>query len=141
MANKMRTIAIISWVMFAVACFLPALILKFNNSTLVWPGWECLVRGLIAFFIGHVEILANPPFALASLALLSGFKKSGAACSVIALLLASETFALFSANIYMDEGGSNVAHLIGFGPGFYLWYGAIILVTVTSLLRLKRTTA
>ena len=134
----MRVVAIISWIMYGIAWMLPALILKCHGQTLIWPGYECVLRGLLALLIAQIEILANPLFIAASCLLLTPNKKIGAAFAITALIVATQTFTLFKVDIYLDEGGVNIAHLNSFGPGFYLWYSAIVLVAVAACVRLWR---
>jgi hypothetical protein len=134
-----RAIVIISCIMYGTAWLLPALLVKCYSEVMAWPGYECALRGLLALLIAQVEIFANPLFITAVFLLRTRFKKTGAFFAVMALLLASQTFTLFKVDIYLDEGGVNIGHLIGFGPGFYLWYGSILLVTLAALARLRRT--
>jgi hypothetical protein len=125
--------------MYGIAWLLPALLIKSNTEAATWPGYECALRGLLALLIAQVEVFANPLFITAAFLLRTRFKKAAVFCALTALILASETFTLFKANIYLDEGGVNIGHLVGFGPGFYLWYGSIILLSIAALRHLKET--
>jgi hypothetical protein len=125
--------------MYGIACFLPALMIKSHSEVANWPGYECALRGLLALLIGQLEGFANPFFITAAVLLRSRFKKVTVFCALTALLLATQTFTLFKVDIYLDEGGVNIGHLIGFGPGFYLWYGSILLLAASALVCLRRT--
>ncbi len=128
----MRILVAICWVMYVVAWALPSLVLKCHSDSIVWAGYECVFEGLLALLIAQIEIVANPLFIVGSCLLFTRFKRTAAILAVLALLIASETFTLFKVDIYMDEGGANIAHLKEFGPGFYLWYGAIAIIAIAA---------
>lgn len=126
---------IFSWLIYIPAYSLPALILNIQDNKRIWLGWECAIQ-LFCFFLLHFEIFANPLFVCASILLLTKFKTAGQIVALLTLALASQTFALFFNSFPIDEGGTQ-ARLIGFGMGFYLWYGAIAAVAVASVMRCR----
>lgn len=89
-------------------------------------GWLEAIGGSPA----GVAWLANPLFALGLIGLM--FQQSGSAvgCLVSSWVLASASFGI--STVYIDEAGTT-APVVGFGPGFWIWYASIVTSLISAV--------
>ena len=122
---------LISPILFAVACCLPAL--DFTTSEggqdVMW-GANILIVGWSGLFGGIMGWYANPFWILG---VFLGFLRKpwwAAGAGVFAFLIACSTFQLMGQTIPGDEG--NVTHLtlVRFLPGFYFWMSSMVTLPV-----------
>lgn len=125
-----------SFVLFAVACCLPAL--EFQNSDKpndVMYGLRALAVGWSGIFAGVVAWYANPCWFLS---LLLGFCRRpilAAAAGAVSLLLATTTFGLIGRDLPADEGNVTRTKVIRLLPGYYLWLGSMALLPLAAAMR------
>ncbi|MEP6534899.1 MAG: hypothetical protein ABJF23_06265, partial [Bryobacteraceae bacterium] len=117
---------LISPVLFAVACCLPAL--EFRNSGTpndVMLGLRALAVGWSGIFAGVFGWYANPFWAFGLL--LSGLRKGRAAAvfGVIAMALAATTFSDIGRELPGDEGNVTRTAILRLLPGCYVWMAAL----------------
>lgn len=124
-------------VFYFVSWWLPALYYSRDPAPVQigkYPGFALLLLGWIEAFSGSTSgmaWLANPCFAAGILALIC--RRFGWATLLhgMACGLALASFGVKS--VCVDEGGS-MATVLGFGPGFWVWYSAMATSFVASLL-------
>lgn len=128
-------------VLFGVACAAPALeFLDTNASSLnVMQGFQILLMGWMGVFVGQLAWFANPLFAL-GLLLLSLRRRTAALVSgAVAVLVACDTFVLFSQQLPANEGDVGKLILQHLKAGFYLWAAALVLLPLGALILRQRT--
>jgi hypothetical protein len=103
-----------------------------RGPTLV-KGYEAALLGWQALFAGNFGWLANLPFAIGLVFLLTGSSRPAAVCCSIALLLALDSLLLIGERIKADESGLNHMVLSRLHPGFYLWVGSIAAGLIGSI--------
>lgn len=121
--------AMMGVIIFAIAPWVTALNLR-NSEGLAtaYPGWPLLFFGwfeLLSLFDGRpsgIGWLANPCFAVGTLAIFLGHRRFALAAMFAAVLFSLASFWLFE--VPMDEGG-NLSRIVGYNIGFWLWMGAI----------------
>ena len=129
-----------SAICFLVACCLPAL--RFhdvNGMEENWRGGTVLLLGWMGALVGQFAWFANL-FLFGSWASI-GFRwrPGGMIFAVLALLIASHSFALFGQSVPADEGGVNKLLLVRLLPGFYFWVLSIALSALGGVLCRGRT--
>jgi hypothetical protein len=89
-----------------------------------------MLYGFFGIFYLHFETYANFLVLFASLMLISKHPKIGLLVSSIALWLASQTFFLPTSILISDNQS---VQFQAFGPGFYCWFGSIVLIAIATL--------
>jgi hypothetical protein len=134
-------IVALSAILFIAALFFPAIYYRLSEAKptpnlplhYFFSGFDVMLTGI---FGGYIEWFANPCLFLAWLGLVRSkyAYKTGAIMgfimSLLALALALKTFNLM--NIIVNESGSREP-VAGFGQGFYLWLGSILVALFGSL--------
>ena len=113
---------------FAIACVLPALTFQnLNGTEQSWRGGMIFLLGWMGALVGQFGWFANP--LLLGSWLSAGFRwRPGTVLfAAVALLIATQSFALFGEAIPADEGGVNKLTLTHMTPGFYFWMGSIVI--------------
>ena len=135
-----RELTIFVWASVAcwgAACFLPALHLEGRANTLgektTMIGFAAFFTAFFGMFDGQFPWLANP---LGIMALrLVGFRHYRVALiiSVLAVLVAQQTWILVGTEIVGDEGGVTKYLVTSLGLGFYLWVLSFIIIVAMAL--------
>lgn len=127
--------------LFLVACVAPCLeFLNTNTSSMdVMQGFQILLMGWMGVFVGQLAWFANLLFAL-GLLLLSLRRRTGAViCGTMAVVVASDTFVLFSQQLPANEGDVGKLILQHLRAGFYVWAAALVLLPLGALVLRQRT--
>ena len=123
--------------LYAGACATPALqfeqIENAARGPTIMKGYEAALLGWQAFFVGNFGWLANLPFLVGLIFVLTGSLRPAAVCSGIALLLALDSLLLIGKRIIADEGGVTHMVLSRLHIGFYLWVSSILIALLGSL--------
>ena len=126
--------SVVSLVLFAIACCLPAL--EFRNSSApndVMFGARALVVGWSGVFAGVMGWYANP-VRLAGLVLIAFRKpKLAALAGVVSIAIAASTFSHIGKELPGDEGNVTRTTIIRLLPGFYVWMGALVILHLAAL--------
>ena len=137
MQKSMKRALLISPVLFAIACCLPALEWRNSNSTApdVMLGLRALAVGWSGIFAGVVAWYANP-FGLLSL-LLAAFRKPllAAVVGAIAVAIACTTFATVGRELPGDEGNVTRTTVVRLLPGCYVWLASLAILPFSAFLR------
>jgi hypothetical protein len=122
-------IAGLALLLYLAACAMPALefeqIENLARGPAIMKGYETALLGWQALFAGNFGWLANLPFAIGLVFVLTGSWRPAAVCCGIALLLALDSLLLMGERIKADESGLNHMVLSRLYPGFYLWLTSI----------------
>ena len=127
---------LISPVLFAIACCLPAL--EFKNSSTgndVMLGLRALAVGWSGIFAAVFGWYANPFWALGLLLAALRQSKAAGVAGLVALAVAATTFADIGRELPGDEGGVTHTAIIRLLPGCYVWMAALAALPATALLR------
>jgi hypothetical protein len=128
--------------LYLLACALPAL--EFSNENLPnenWPGIQVLAIGWLGGFLYQFAWYANLPLLLALILLLLRRWVGVLVSGVLALLLAMNTFLLYSQRVPANEGGTSYLHLVQVKIGFYFWVLSILALCVGALILRRREPA
>jgi len=120
---------------FAIACALPAL--KFQNtngSAHIWYGGTVFLVGWMAALVGQLAWFANLLLFGSWISLIFRSRFGAVVFSLVALLIASQTYTLFGDPLPADEGGVNKMALTHILPGFYFWLSSIIISVMGGVL-------
>ena len=98
-----------------------------------WFGVRLLALGWSGFFVGQFAWFANFLLFTAWAALYCRARKVAFGFAIVALLLASQTWALFGQQLPADEGGVNHFMLTAFLPGCYVWMASMAAAVIASL--------
>jgi hypothetical protein len=133
-------VAVGGLVLFLVACAMPALeFLNTNTSSLdVMQGFQILLMGWMGLFVGQLAWLANLFFALALLLLILGRSTGALVFGAVSVLMACDTFVLFSQQLPANEGGVGKLALQHLRAGFYFWSAALVLLPLGALILRQR---
>jgi hypothetical protein len=125
--------------LYVGACIAPALRFDMldrpSQPHQIMRGYELLLLGWQAIFIGNFAWLANLGLFVSLLFLLLGGWKPAAIFAGVSLLLALQTLMLFGSRINADEGGVTHMTLGSLYVGFYVWLAAMVVVLLGSLWR------
>ncbi|MEW6131241.1 MAG: hypothetical protein AB1757_29700 [Acidobacteriota bacterium] len=143
---KPRIIAIlICLASYFIACVLPVLeFIKEDGTSYsdgLMRGFAALVAGWAAVFIGQFAWLANIFWALSLLFLLFRGWIASVLCSLFAIVVALQTFMLFSQKVPANEGATFYLQLKEIKIGFYFWLVSFLAVTVCALVLRTRDRA
>jgi hypothetical protein len=105
-------------VLFVTAIPQPALLTGDGNDGI--PGWLCLIFGF--FFLAG---FANPALLISHIAMWSRKDRWALRWSLVALALSLITFFIkeYPTDTHPDK-------IVGYGQGFYLWMGSIVVTVV-----------
>ena len=117
-----RNIAGLGLLLFFTSLAMPAM--RLDNGE-VWPGSQVLMSGWLGPFIGQFGWYANPFFVTAVVFIFLRRAGWAAAFTVLALVFAVTSGMILNAVIPLDEANVRKAKMIGFGPGFYVWFTAL----------------
>jgi hypothetical protein len=124
-----------SCLLFIIACCLPCLYtLDSNMKHDAMFGIGILLTGWSGVFVGIFAWFANPLLFLAWLLILCRLWRTAALMTLLAMLLASQTFTIFFRTLPADEGDVNHYTIQSFGIGFYFWVASLLIALVGSLL-------
>jgi len=129
----------VSLSLFLVACFLPSL--TFNDGTAIidWPGYQCLLMGILAPLIYQFAAFSNYLYFISLILLMVKRQRPAFWLSVIALINSFNTFLLYFQNIPQNEGGvGDPLKFLYPQIGFYVWFASMAVVTVGIALLIKR---
>jgi hypothetical protein len=132
----MTILLLVSLLLFAVACCLPAL--EFSNSGKpndIMYGLRALVVGWSGIFAGVFAWYANPCWFLS---LLLGFFRRPIAAGMLgvsAIVLATFTFGVVGRELPGDEGNVTRTTVIRLLPGCYLWMASMAVLPLAAFLR------
>lgn len=127
---------------YFVSLWLPALYFdrnQTNPSGDYYPGGALLLLGWLETFsmsTSGITWLANPLFAVGLLMLIMGHHLPAVGLQASSVALASLTFAI--KKVLTDEAGNEHA-VIGYGPGFWIWYLTLIASFVVSVVFYSQT--
>jgi hypothetical protein len=132
----------LSVALYLVACATPALVFS-GRGTETWFGIEALATGWLGIFVGQFAWFANPLLAIAWLLVLLRRWIGATVTTVLALLVAANTFQLYAGEIPGDEGGVVKLHFEYPHVGFAFWMLSmfVVLVGAVGLLVYERTAA
>ena len=133
------TVAGISIALYVLACFLPALTFNDGNGLVDWPGYQCLLMGILAPLVFQFAEFSNYLYFISLVLMMINKKRLAFWISVIALVNSFNTFFLYFQNLPQNEGGVG-APLKFLYPqiGFYVWFGSMAVVTTGIALMIKR---
>lgn len=134
-------VALACLVLFLIACAAPSLeFLETNSSTRnVMQGFQILLMGWMGVFVGQLAWFANALFALGLLLLSLRRRTAALVCGTVAVLIACDTFVLFSQQLPANEGDVGKLILQHLRAGFYLWAAALVLLPLGALILRLRT--
>ena len=122
-----------------IACVCPSLVFVSNDpEPNVWPGIQTLAMGWMGLAVEQVAWFANPVMVLSVIFLLARRWLTSAVIALVALIIASDTWLLFSKDIPADEGGVNKMKLVHIGIGCFFWLASIVAIMIGAVvLRLR----
>jgi len=132
----MSILLLVSFLLFTVACCLPAL--EFRNSHKpndIMFGLRALVVGWSGIFAEVFAWYANPCWFMS---LVLGFFRRPVAAGmmgVIAIVLATTTFSVVGRELPGDEGNVTRTTVIRLLPGCYLWMASMAVLPLAAFLR------
>jgi len=128
-------------VVFLIACAAPALEFRDTNTAApnVMQGFQVLLMGWLGVFAGQLAWFANPLFATGLLLLSLRRRTAALVCGTVAVLVAGDTFVLFSQQLPANEGDVGKLILQHLKAGFYLWAAALVLLPLGALILRQRT--
>lgn len=132
-----QAVAFFSAAVYFVSLWLPALEYDLNppnGPVESYYGWTLLLLGWLeslSLSIRGVAWLANPVYYLGLIAMLIRRYGWATVIQIVAIGLASASFAVQS--VMIDEGGHEAA-VVGLGPGFWLWYSSILISGAASFI-------
>jgi hypothetical protein len=131
--------AIVSLVLFAVACCLPALEFRNSNGTNdVMFGARALAVGWSGIFAGVFAWYANPCWLLSLFLCLFRRPLPAALVAIAAIALAASTFAVVGRELPGDEGNVTRTTVIRLLPGCYVWMASKSLLPFVAFFRNPR---
>lgn len=142
MKSTASKVLVASLVLFALACFTPALEFqsyqmvqdkKVMGDLVTWFGWVCLYKGLMAIFIGQFAQFANIFYVVALLMIQEKSYLTAAMCSLFALLSGLHTFSLGKMNVYNDDAGVVKLTFLHPNIGFYFWMASFLVLLALSV--------
>jgi hypothetical protein len=115
-----------SLLLFAIACAAPAMVC--DKET--WPGIQVFVLGWQGAFLGQLAWFANAFWFLSLL--LAFFRRwfLTLAATLVALLVALDSFSFVGTKVPLDEGFVNSMIFQSYHVGFYSWMASIAVVGV-----------
>ena len=129
-----RAIILLSFVLiYTLGCGFTAFHLDGQQQR--WNGVQVLVFGLAGLKMMQFAWLANITVIVALRAVMQGQTRTAQIWSVVSLLLALHTFALFGQEISLGRQDFNTVRLVSLGAGYYLWLLALLLPLIITLLR------
>src|SRR5262249_36307939 len=112
----------------------PALeFVKTSGEQQVLKGYEALLLGWQALFVGNVGWLANVMDFPSLILLLPGFVRTAAVVSALAAAVGLHTLMLMGVTLSADEAGVTHMSLTRLDVGFYLWIASMGLVMIGSI--------
>ena len=140
MSLKARIIIIVASVTcWLVACCLPALNLLGKANT---QGEQSTMVGVLAFIMaffamleGQFAWLANPLWFVAMVLVAIGLNRAALIVSVLAILVAQQTWMVVGTEINGDEGGVKKYLVTSLGLGFWLWVSSFVLIAGVAAFR------
>jgi len=132
----MRRVVLVSLVLFAIACCLPALEFKHSNgpNDAMW-GAGALLMGCLGIFAGIGAWYANP---FCFIGMVLGFFRKGvlaAIAGIIAIAIAANTFSVLGRVLPADEGDVNHMTVVRLLPGCYVWMASLVVLPLAALFR------
>lgn len=104
-----------------------------NGQPTTIGGLGAFFDGIFAMFDRQFAWMANPLAGLALLFFLARLYSVSLVLSLVAVLLAQQTWVVVGTTISGDEGGVTQYLVTSLGPGFYLWSFSFLLLAVLSL--------
>jgi len=137
---KARILSVVASIAcWVVACFLPALNLLGKANT---QGEQSTMVGVLAFIMaffamleGQFAWLANPLWFVAMVLVAIGLNRAALIVSVLAILVAQQTWMVVGTEINGDEGGVKKYLVTSLGVGFWLWLFSFVLIAAGSAFR------
>jgi len=123
----MNKVLIASFILYLVACCLPALEFKNSNSSNnVMLGLRALAVGWSGIFAGVFSWYANPAWLFGAILMCLRKPVPAAVFGVIAIALACTTFQLIGRELPGDEGNVTKTTVIKLLPGCYVWMASLV---------------
>ena len=130
----MKVAPIVSGVLFAIACSLPALeFTKTQNGREAMMGLNVLAVGWSGIFAGVVAWYANPVWLAGLILAFAGKPRLAAVAGIVALLIGCTTFTLFGKDLPADEGGVTHMAITRVLIGCYFWLASLATLPVLVL--------
>ncbi len=137
-----KNAVLLSLALYVIACFTPALVFqsyqidqgkKIMGEIITWYGWTCLMKGLMAVFVGQFAQFSNMFYLVALMMLQEKAWLTAAICSLFAVLVGFNTLALGKSLVTDDDAG--VVKLMYLYPniGFYLWMASFVVLLAFSV--------
>jgi len=132
-------VAGISLALYVLSCFLPALTFNDGNGLVDWPGYQCLMMGILAPLVFQFAEFSNYLYFISLILLMINKRRLAFWLSVVALVNSFNTFLLYFQNLPQNEGGVG-APLKFLYPqiGFYVWFASMAVVTTGVALMIRR---
>ena len=116
-----------SFVLFVLSlCFVGFQIEGGSN----YSGLGILISGWMGHDFTYVPRLANPLLIFSAVFINSRAYRGASICSTVAFALALTSFLVKS--VLIDTSGQ-MGKVVGYGLGFFLWFAAITLIFITSV--------
>jgi hypothetical protein len=127
----------ITMVIYLIACSTPAL--EFNDADdPIYFGFRIVVIGWLGAFIGQFAWFANLFLLVSIFLLLFRWWISTFVSSVLALLMALQTFLLFSQKVPANEAATRYIELQSLKIGFYFWLASLLCIGIGALILRNR---
>jgi len=125
--TRTRYLLSASGLFFAAACLFPALLLRSGQTV---PGIVLLVTGWFGVSVRQYGWFANICALFAVLQLLKGQVKTARVASILALLIACDSFRM-QGILYPNV--ATYAPIQGWGVGIYLWCVSLFLIAIATV--------
>lgn len=109
-----------------------------NNKSEIWSGWQVLGIGWLGLVFRNFAWLANALAGAAIMCLWVGFRRWGAAFSVLAFAAAWDLFRFNSQSVLADEGGGCCRQIVELHIGAWLWLLSLGILLLSALVLLFR---
>jgi hypothetical protein len=129
-ARTRALVLILFLLVYGTACALPAFYMTGQVS--MWRGAHLMTLGVLALRLGQLGWLANIAALVALRAAMAGHRLHTALSSVLAVLLGLHSLKLLQHEVSIGPGDFNVVRLFAFGPGFYVWFVAMLIPLICS---------
>jgi hypothetical protein len=128
----MKIVLIVSLVLFAIACCLPALEFTKNQTRDPMLGINVLAVGWSGIFAGVIAWYANPVWLIGMLLAFFGKQRWAAIPGVLAILVGCTTFSLFGKDLPADEGGVTHMSMTRTLVGCYVWLASLVVMPLAA---------
>jgi hypothetical protein len=129
-----RLVVSASVVLFALSLVLPALG-EGELGVRVEPGYMILGTGYFGVLFGQLAWFANPLWVAGLVYLIRRRWKAAAICASLAVVLAAESFLLYSTGFPSDSGATIPVRLLA---GFWVWWSSLWVLAAGALVLWRR---